>query len=340
VATVIASDPDAGELFTFALLQDAGGRFAIDPSSARIVVAPGALLDFETQTGFDLQLRVTDAGGLSYVQSLRIDLRDLPEGPVTPPAPVPAPQPVVLAAAAAPAALPPTPPIAPPAPPVAPPAAPKDSAGAPGAGKTTLGSALGAPAADDDSPRGGLSTNPNSQTIRLRVRDEGTGPVASISFDNLTFDTTLPLVSIWDEASKGAAGAGQRDALLAYGSAEVGAATAQASAEASPAPSTLSDIVQDPVRIASVVFTAGLIWWLTRSGGLLTTMLLGVPAWRHVDLLPVPASPPEDEEDDEDSRPRGGSDAPSNAAGDSALAQSFERKAAAISPAPPPRRKA
>jgi len=340
VATVSASDPDFGEVFSFALLQDAGGRFAIDPSSARIVVAPGALLDFETQTGFDLQLRVTDAGGLSYVQSLRIDLRDLPEGSVTPPAPVPAPQPVVLAAAAAPADLPPTPPIAPPAPPVAPPAAPKDSASAPGAGKTTPGSTLGAPAADDDSPRGGLSTNPNSQTIRLRVRDEGTGPVASISFDNLTFDTTLPLVSIWDEASKGSAGAELRSALLSYRSATVDAGTAQASAEAPPAPSTLIDMAQDPVRIASVTFTAGLVWWLTRSGGLLTTMLLGVPAWRHVDLLPVLASPPEDEEDDEDSRQRGGRDAPSNAADNSALAELSDRKSPGISPAPPPRRKA
>ena len=340
VATVIASDPDVGDLFTFALLQDAGGRFAIDPNSGRILVTPGALLDLKTQTGFDLQLRVTDAGGLSYVQALRIDLRDLPEGPVTPPAPVPAPQPVVLAAAGAPAALPPTPPIAAPAPPVAPPAAPTAGAGAPGAGKTTLGSTLGAPAADDDSPRGGLSTNANSQTIRLRVRDEGTGPVASISFDNLTFDTALPLVSIWDEASKGAAGAGQRDALLAYGSAAVEAGTAQASAEAAPAPSTLIDMAQDPVRIASVTFTAGLVWWLTRSGGLLTTMLLGVPAWRHVDLLPVLASPPEDEEDDEDSRQRGGRDAPSNAADNSALAELSDRKSPGISPAPPPRRKA
>ncbi|MCI4429030.1 MAG: hypothetical protein JHC40_07680 [Burkholderiales bacterium] len=196
------------------------------------------------------------------------------------------------------------------------------------------------PAADDDSPRAGFATNAGSQTIHLRVRDDGTGPVASISFDNITFDTALPLVSIWDEASKDSVGAEPRDTPLPYRSAAVGAATAQASAEASPAPSTLSDIVQDPVRIASVVFVAGLIWWLTRSGGLLTTMLLGVPAWRHVDLPSALASPPEDEEDDEDSRQRAGSDAPSNAAGDSALAQSFERKAAAISPAPPPRRKA
>ena len=39
--------------------------------------------------------------------------------------------------------------------------------------------------------------------------------------------------------------------------------------------------------MASAGFAAGMLWWLTRSGGLLTSILMGVPAWRHVDLLPV-----------------------------------------------------
>jgi len=241
---------------------------------------------------------------------------------------------------AAPAALPPAAPVAAPAPApsIAAPAAPAAGAEAPGAGKATLASTLGAPAADDPSD-GGLGTNPNSQTIRLRVRDDGTGPVASISFDNVTFDAALPLVSIWDEASKGSVGAELRNSLLAYRSAAEDTGTAQASAEAAPAPSTLIDMVQDPVRIASVTFTAGLIWWLTGSGSLLTKMLLGVPAWRHVALLPGQAPPPEDEEDDEDSRHRGGRDGPPSAAADSAPAELSERKAPGISPAPPPRRK-
>jgi hypothetical protein len=63
-------------------------------------------------------------------------------------------------------------------------------------------------------------------------------------------------------------------------------------------------LLHDPVRVASVTFTAGFIWWLTRSGGLLTTMLMGIPAWRHVDLLPVLAHPIDDEpEDDEPDDP-------------------------------------
>jgi hypothetical protein len=58
--------------------------------------------------------------------------------------------------------------------------------------------------------------------------------------------------------------------------------------------------VQDPVRVASATLTAGFVWWLTRSGGLLTSILMGIPAWRHVDLLPVLAPRRDDDEDEDD----------------------------------------
>ena len=51
--------------------------------------------------------------------------------------------------------------------------------------------------------------------------------------------------------------------------------------------SPLIQILQHPSQVASAGLTAGVLWWLTRSGGLLTSILMGVPAWRHVDLLPV-----------------------------------------------------
>ena len=54
------------------------------------------------------------------------------------------------------------------------------------------------------------------------------------------------------------------------------------------------------MRVSSVAFSAGFIWWLTRSGGLLMTMLMGVPAWRHIDLLPVLARPADDADDDDE----------------------------------------
>jgi hypothetical protein len=63
-------------------------------------------------------------------------------------------------------------------------------------------------------------------------------------------------------------------------------------------PALSFDQVFTPTRVASASFSAGFIWWLTRGGGLLTSMLMGVPAWRHVDLLPVLAR--DFDEDDED----------------------------------------
>jgi hypothetical protein len=60
----------------------------------------------------------------------------------------------------------------------------------------------------------------------------------------------------------------------------------------------LAAALQDPVRVASATLTAGFVWWLTRSGGLLTSILMGIPAWRHVDLLPVLAPARDDEDDD------------------------------------------
>jgi hypothetical protein len=62
----------------------------------------------------------------------------------------------------------------------------------------------------------------------------------------------------------------------------------------------LSPPLIDPVRVTGITLTAGVLWSLTRSGGLLTTILMGVPAWRHVDLLPVLANQPEDDATDAD----------------------------------------
>jgi len=40
-------------------------------------------------------------------------------------------------------------------------------------------------------------------------------------------------------------------------------------------------------KAATVVFTAGLVWWAGRSAGLLTALMASVPAWRVVDPLPI-----------------------------------------------------
>ena len=65
VGMVSAIDPDAGDTLTYALLDDAGGRFAIDAGTGEITVADGSLLDYQTAAEHSIVVQVTDAGGLS-----------------------------------------------------------------------------------------------------------------------------------------------------------------------------------------------------------------------------------------------------------------------------------
>jgi Ca2+-binding RTX toxin-like protein len=70
------SDPDALDTLTFTLLDDAGGRFAI-ANGSDLVVADGALLDFEQAASHAVRVRVADAGGLAYEETFTIAVQDV-----------------------------------------------------------------------------------------------------------------------------------------------------------------------------------------------------------------------------------------------------------------------
>ena len=55
--TAFAEDPDAGDVVTYTLAGNAGGRFAIDPATGVITVA--GPLDFETVTSHAVMVRAT-----------------------------------------------------------------------------------------------------------------------------------------------------------------------------------------------------------------------------------------------------------------------------------------
>ncbi|HFE48461.1 MAG TPA: hypothetical protein ENJ21_04015, partial [Chromatiaceae bacterium] len=79
VATVGAvSDPNTGDSFSYALADDAGGRFAIDPASGAITVADTSLLNWSTATSHDIVARVTDSAGLAYDETITIDVTAAP----------------------------------------------------------------------------------------------------------------------------------------------------------------------------------------------------------------------------------------------------------------------
>ena len=69
VGSVLAHDPDAGDVLSLSLLNNAGGRFAL--SGDKLLVS-GPL----DGPSFTLDLRVTDAGGLSFAKSVTIAVDD------------------------------------------------------------------------------------------------------------------------------------------------------------------------------------------------------------------------------------------------------------------------
>ncbi|MGI9506241.1 MAG: cadherin domain-containing protein, partial [Geminicoccaceae bacterium] len=82
VAMISASDPDDGETLNYSLVDDAGGRFAINSSTGEITVADGSALDHETDASHDVTVRVTDAAGSSYDETFTINVGDVNEEPV------------------------------------------------------------------------------------------------------------------------------------------------------------------------------------------------------------------------------------------------------------------
>ena len=60
VGTLSATDPTAGDTFTYTLLNNAGGRFSLN--GAQLVVASAALLDFETATSHAVTVQVKRLG--------------------------------------------------------------------------------------------------------------------------------------------------------------------------------------------------------------------------------------------------------------------------------------
>ena len=75
IGTLLAVDGDAGESFTFSLLDDAGGRFAVDDD--QLVVADGALLDFEQAVCHSVRVLVHDEAGSFFDQVLTVTLADV-----------------------------------------------------------------------------------------------------------------------------------------------------------------------------------------------------------------------------------------------------------------------
>jgi VCBS repeat-containing protein len=81
VGTLTAQDVDPGDTFSFNLLDNASGRFAIQGN--KIVVADGSLLDYEQTNNHLVVVRVTDQSGATFDKSFTISIQDVSEAPST-----------------------------------------------------------------------------------------------------------------------------------------------------------------------------------------------------------------------------------------------------------------
>lgn len=77
--TALAVDPDAGNTVSYSLSNDAGGRFAIDPSSGVVTVVDGSKLNYEAQSSHGITALATSSDGTSSSESFTIDLLNVVE---------------------------------------------------------------------------------------------------------------------------------------------------------------------------------------------------------------------------------------------------------------------
>ncbi|MCC7260586.1 MAG: cadherin repeat domain-containing protein, partial [Alphaproteobacteria bacterium] len=80
VATISATDPDAGTTLTYSLTDDAGGRFAINASTGVVTLASGGPgVDYDDATSHDISVRVSD-GALYTEDTFTITVNERAEG--------------------------------------------------------------------------------------------------------------------------------------------------------------------------------------------------------------------------------------------------------------------
>jgi Ca2+-binding RTX toxin-like protein len=79
IGTFTRTDPDAGDTFTFSLVDNAGGRFTIDAGGT--LRRGSTALDFETAASHQITVRVTDANNLTRDEQFTVTVTNVNEAP-------------------------------------------------------------------------------------------------------------------------------------------------------------------------------------------------------------------------------------------------------------------
>ena len=55
-------------------------------------------------------------------------------------------------------------------------------------------------------------------------------------------------------------------------------------------------VIMESVEMGGLALSVGVVWWASRVGGLLGSLLASMPAWRHLDPLPIVGRDEDDEQ--------------------------------------------
>ncbi|MGE5757896.1 MAG: cadherin repeat domain-containing protein, partial [Sideroxydans sp.] len=80
VATVVASDPDAGAALTYSIVGPNSGGFVIDPATGALSVGNSAAMDHETHPSYALTVQASD-GVLSSTATVTVNVNNVNEPP-------------------------------------------------------------------------------------------------------------------------------------------------------------------------------------------------------------------------------------------------------------------
>ncbi|MEB3831704.1 cadherin domain-containing protein [Phormidium sp. CCY1219] len=77
IATLATTDADSEDTHTYRLIDDAGGSFALEEN--QLIVANGALLDFETNQTHSITVQTTDSAGNTFEKSFTMSVTEVKE---------------------------------------------------------------------------------------------------------------------------------------------------------------------------------------------------------------------------------------------------------------------
>ncbi len=82
IGTLSSTDPDTGDIFTYSVVGGAEqGNFSIGGAGSDELILTAGILNFEAKSSYEVIVRTTDNGGLTYDKTITVTVNDLNEDP-------------------------------------------------------------------------------------------------------------------------------------------------------------------------------------------------------------------------------------------------------------------